>query len=142
MSAETLLSHLGRVKRTGAGRYQARCPAHDDRGPSLSIRELDDGRVLVHCFAGCDVHSVLSAVGLTFDILFPPCDLGHYAKQEGRPFPATDILRAIAFEALVVAMAGSSMLSGEPFNAVDRNRLFLAVGRIQTALDAGGLNYG
>lgn len=141
MSAETLLSRLERVKRTGAGRYQARCPAHDDRGPSLSVRELDDGRALVHCFAGCDVHSVLSALGLTFDDLFPPRDLGQHAKRESRPFPATDILRAIAFEALVVAVAGSAMLAGEPFNTIDRDRLFMAVGRIQAALDAGGLNH-
>lgn len=142
MSAENLISRLERVKRTGAGRWQARCPAHDDRGPSLSIRELDDGRVLVHCFAGCDVHSVLSAVSLSFDDLFPPCELGQHVKREGRPFPAADILRAIAFEALVVAVAASSILAGEPFNTVDRDRLFLAVSRIQAALEAGGLNHG
>lgn len=142
MSAENLLSRLERVKRTGAGRWQARCPAHDDRGPSLSIRELDDGRVLVHCFAGCEVHSVLSAAGLTFEDLYPTRDLGHHSKREGRPFPAADILRAIAFEALVVAVAGSAMLAGEPFNAFDRDRLFVAVGRIQAALEAGGLNHG
>ena len=142
MTAENLLSRLERVKRTGAGRYQARCPAHDDKGPSLSIRELDDGRVLVHCFAGCEVHSILSAAGLSFDDLFPPRALGDSTKRDGRPFPAADILRAIAFEVLVVAVAGSSMLAGEPFNAVDRDRLFLAVGRIQAALEAGGLNHG
>jgi hypothetical protein len=142
MSTEDLLSRLERVKRTGAGRWQARCPAHDDRGPSLSVRELDDGRVLVHCFAGCEVHSVLSAVGLSFDDLFPSRDLGHHAKREGRPFPAADILRAIAFEALVVAVAGSAMLAGEPFSAFDRDRLHLAVSRIQAALEAGGLNHG
>ena len=142
MSAENLLSRLEHVKRTGEGRYLARCPAHDDRGPSLSIRELDDGRVLVHCFAGCDVHSVLSAVGLSFDDLFPPRDLGSQAKRERRPFPAADVLRAIAFEALVVAAAGSSLLAGEPCNSVDRERLMLAVSRIQAALEAGGLNHG
>lgn len=142
MSADNLLSRLERVKCTGAGRWQARCPAHDDRGPSLSIRELDDGRVLVHCFAGCEVHSVLSAAGLTFDDLFPTSGLGHHAKREGRPFPAADILRAIAYEALIVAVAGSAVLAGEPFNAFDRDRLFLAVSRIQAALEAGGLNHG
>lgn len=142
MSAENLLSRLERIKRTGAGRWQARCPAHDDRGPSLSVRELDDGRVLVHCFAGCDPHSILSAVDLTFDDLYPPRDLGHHAKREGRPFPAADILRAISFEALIVAVAGSAMLAGEPFNAFDRDRLHLAVSRIQAALEAGGLNHG
>ena len=142
MTAETLLSRLERVKRTGDGRYQARCPTHDDRGPSLSIRELDDGRVLLHCFAGCDTHAVLSAVGLGFDDLYPPRPLGHHAKREHRPFPAVDILRAIAFEGFVVVAAGSSILAGEPLNTVDRERLILAVSRIQAALTAGGLHHG
>jgi DNA primase len=47
MSAEALLAHLDKVRRTGAGRWIARCPAHDDKSPSLAIRELDDGRTLI-----------------------------------------------------------------------------------------------
>jgi len=62
MSADDFLGLLDKVKNTGQGRWIACCPAHDDRSPSLSIRALDDGRVLVHCFAGCDVGSVLEAV--------------------------------------------------------------------------------
>lgn len=140
MTAETLISRLERVKRIGSGRYLALCPAHDDRGPSLSIRELDDGRVLVHCFAGCDVQSILPATDLSFDDLYPPREIDA-AKRERRPFPATDILRAIAFEALVVVVAGSTILTGEPLNTIDRERLILAVSRIQAALEAGGLNH-
>ena len=45
MSASALLSKLDRLSRTGADRWTARCPAHDDRGPSLAIRELSDGRM-------------------------------------------------------------------------------------------------
>ena len=141
MTAEILISRLERVKQTGVGRYITRCPAHSDRAPSLAIRELDDGRVLVHCFAGCDVQSILSATGLTFEDLFPPRELNH-VKRERRPFPATDVLRAIAFESLVVLTTGSAILTGEPLNTVDRERLILAVSRIQAALDAGGLNHG
>lgn len=37
----------------GRGKWTACCPAHNDRSPSLSIREEAAGRVLVHCFAGC-----------------------------------------------------------------------------------------
>lgn len=140
MSANTLLSRLDKVKRTGAGRWIARCPAHDDKGPSLSIRELDDGRTLAHCFAGCDIHSVLSAVGLDIDALFPEREIQH-GKPERRPFPAADVLRAIAFEALVVILAGTSLLSGHPFTDADRARLVLAVGRIQAALDAAGVSH-
>lgn len=142
MNTETLLSRLERVKPTGVGRYQPRCPAHEDRGPFLSLRELEDGRVLVHCFTGCRVQPVLSALGPTFDDLYPPRDLGYHTKRKRQPFPAADILRAIAFEAQVVAWAGVPMLAGERFNTVDRNRLSLGVDRIQAALAADGVHHG
>ena len=41
------------ARRIGQGKWQGRCPAHADRSPSLSVAEGQDGRVLVHCFAGC-----------------------------------------------------------------------------------------
>ena len=141
MSVDNLLSHLDKVKRTGDGKYQSRCPAHDDRGPSLSIRETEDGRVLLHCFAGCSVHDVLASVGMEINDLFPPSEIQH-GKPERRPFPAADVLRAIGFEALVVAAAGVSLLAGEPFRPVDRERLILAVHRIQSAMTAAGVSHG
>jgi len=49
---QRLFSHLAGVRRNGHG-WVARCPAHDDREPSLSLDEGDDGRALVHCHAGC-----------------------------------------------------------------------------------------
>lgn len=140
-NVDNLLSRLDKVKRTGDGTYQARCPAHADRGPSLTIRELDDGRVLVHCFAGCDVHDVLAAAGLDISALFPPREIQH-GKPERRPFPAADVLRAIGFEALIVASAGVALLAGRPFSNADRDRLILAVHRIQSAMTAAGVNHG
>lgn len=144
MSVDLLLSKLDGVKRNGEDRWLARCPAHADKRASLSIREAESGATLVHCFAGCAVHEVVAAVGLEITDLFPPrpADPAHAGKPERRPFPASDILRAIAFEALVVGCAASAMLAGEPFTQVDRHRLMLAVSRIQAALDAGGLNHG
>lgn len=67
---ETLLGRLAGVRRSGSG-WSARCPAHDDRKPSLSISEGDDGRVLIKCFAGCSVEAIVSAVGLGLQDLFP-----------------------------------------------------------------------
>jgi len=49
------------ARRTGPGRWMARCPAHDDRSPSLSITERGD-KVLLHCFAGCDQQAVIEAL--------------------------------------------------------------------------------
>ncbi|MGO8685199.1 MAG: AAA family ATPase [Thermoleophilia bacterium] len=61
---DRLLSKFDGVKRSGVG-YLARCPAHEDRTPSLSISEGDDGRILVHCHAGCTTEAVVAAVGLS-----------------------------------------------------------------------------
>lgn len=144
MSPDLLLSKLDGVKRTGEGRYLARCPAHQDKRASLTIRETDDQKTLVHCFAGCSVHEIVSAVGLEISDLFPPrpTDPAHAGKPERRPFPATDILRAIAFEALVVSCAAATMATGEALALTDRDRLKLAASRIQDALRVGGLNHG
>lgn len=143
MGADLLLSKLDGVKRTGSGRWLAKCPAHSDRTASLSIRETDDARILVHCFAGCSVHEIVGAVGMEVTDLFPPrpADPAHFSKPERRPFPASDILRAIGFEALVVGCAAAALSAGEPLALADRDRLLLAVGRIQSALDAGGLSH-
>lgn len=58
-----LRNHGHKPKRAGAG-WCCRCPAHDDRNPSLSIHAGDDGRALVNCHAGCTVDAVCGAIGL------------------------------------------------------------------------------
>ena len=60
MKAETIAKALG-GRKTGAG-WTARCPAHDDHEPSLSIRAGDVGKVLVRCHAGCDQKQVIAAL--------------------------------------------------------------------------------
>lgn len=66
-----LRAHGRRVKQAG-DECQAQCPAHEDDNPSLSVREDDDGRVLLHCHAGCSVQAIVHALGLTQSDLFPP----------------------------------------------------------------------
>lgn len=58
MNAETIARELGGV-RSGAG-WVMRCPAHDDRNPSLSLSDTDDGRIFVKCFAQCDARAVVA----------------------------------------------------------------------------------
>ncbi len=70
LPVEAILSALNKVRRSGKG-WVACCPAHDDRTPSLSITEGDDGRALLHCYGGCDVRSVVEAAGLKMTDLFP-----------------------------------------------------------------------
>lgn len=51
MNIHDILPHLNSVRGSN-GRYQARCPIHDDQNPSLSIQEKND-KILIHCHAGC-----------------------------------------------------------------------------------------
>jgi hypothetical protein len=69
MTAEDLIQELENVRRTRPGSWVARCPGHQDRDPSLSIRQAAD-RVLLHCFAGCGAADVLAALGLGWSDLF------------------------------------------------------------------------
>jgi putative DNA primase/helicase len=55
---EKVLSAIGDYKKAGDG-YQARCPAHEDRKPSLSINEAEDTTVLLKCHAGCSTEAVV-----------------------------------------------------------------------------------
>ena len=66
---DVVLDRLERVRRSGGG-WVARCPAHEDRSPSLSVREGADGRVLVYCHAGCRTEDVVAAIGLSMRDLF------------------------------------------------------------------------
>ena len=66
----TFLGHLEAVQQTAQG-YKARCPAHDDQAPSLTITVGQDNRILVHCFAGCSAEDIVAALGSTLADLFP-----------------------------------------------------------------------
>jgi len=61
-------------KQNGKG-WSARCPAHEDRRPSLSVSEGDDGRALVRCHAGCTVDAICDAVGLRLPDLMTDDDV-------------------------------------------------------------------
>jgi putative DNA primase/helicase len=65
MTIDEILSRLHGVKQTGDRQFEARCPVHDDRTASLSVGACVDGRVLVHCHAGCATESVMTAIGST-----------------------------------------------------------------------------
>lgn len=78
---ERILVRLDMVRQTSRG-FMARCPAHDDRHPSLSVAEGEDGKVLMRCWAGCDVPEILVAIGLTWADMFPATNTPRtYAPQ-------------------------------------------------------------
>jgi hypothetical protein len=131
MTADLILSKLHRVKATGPSRWAARCPAHDDRSPSLSVRELDDGRLLIHDHGGCSVQDVLSAVGLTFSDLFPPHQprlTGH--RPERRPWLPSDLFQVLLHEATIVSVIGADLHKNRSVSETDYERLMVAIGRL------------
>ena len=134
MSVETLISRLDKVKRTGDGRYVACCPAHEDKRPSMTIRELPDGRILMHCFSGCDTESILSAIGLEFSVLFPE-PLMQHGKPERRPFNAHDVLACVQFESRLAAIAAIHVANGEVLSPENKARLILAASRLNEAFE-------
>jgi hypothetical protein len=92
--------------RESNGSWKALCPAHEDREPSLSITEGEDGRALLKCFAGCDAENIVAALGMEMKDLFEkrnghkkesrsippkstatvqPCNLKNYAEAKGLP---------------------------------------------------------
>jgi hypothetical protein len=101
----------------------------------MSIRELDDGRVLIHDFAGCTTSDVLAAVGLTLEDLFPARQGGYSGARERRPFSALDILRCVAFESLLVSISAQNLANGGELSEFDRKRLLLAASRLQSAVE-------
>lgn len=135
---DTLLSRLEGVRQTGQDKYRADCPnGHTSKGTLLiSISQKDGEKINFHCFASCEDLSALSAIGMSLRDLYPQRNDDHQFLAERHPFPATDVLRAIAHEALVVAIAAEDMAKGEKLSAEDRERLLLAASLIRK-----GVNY-
>lgn len=127
---DSILSRLEGVRKTGAGKWLARCPAHNDRSPSLSVRQTDDGRILVHDFAGCSVDDVLTAVGLGIKDLFPPRDPPPkgYRPRLGIPeHRARDLINLAAREATICALVVTDVIEGCGTNVADCMRARRAV---------------
>lgn len=129
---ELVLRGLSGVRQRQPGQWSARCPAHDDRGPSLSVRETSDKAVLLHCFAGCTVHDITALLGLDMADLYPPRDS---RPSEPRcpprlltPGQALELLR---MEAMLTVVAASNLSRGITLTEQDRGRLLTAVGRIE-----------
>lgn len=130
-----LLDRLDAVRETGAGRWIARCPAHDDRHPSLSVRETADGTVLLKCWTGCGAADVVAAVGLELRDLFPPRMDDRPPLRKHERWASVDVLRCLAHEAVIVLVAAEATGRGEALTDADRDRLAVAAGRLRAAVE-------
>lgn len=69
MTLQEILNRLEGVRGHG-GQYMARCPAHPDKSQSLSVGLGKDGRIVMHCHAGCSIEDIVEAMGLQKKDLF------------------------------------------------------------------------
>lgn len=138
MNIDEILSRLEHVKRYSqrSSSWVACCPSHDDKTPSLAVKLLDDGRVLLHCFGGCDVQAICDALDMRMADLMgeAPTEYHHDAKPANR-IPATDMLKAMAFDALRVGLMASRMANGHLLADDEKQALLEISGSFQEAVD-------
>lgn len=136
---DNLLSRMDGVKETSAGRWIARCLAHDDKRPSVTIRELPDGTILLKCWAGCGAADVVAAVGLTLADLFPRPLPDRPPLRPRERWIQNDVWRLLAHEAAVAAIAAADSAAGRPVAAEDAERAGIAADRLADAMHTLGV---
>jgi hypothetical protein len=133
MHIDNLLSRLEKVKQTNSDQYVACCPAHKDKSPSLSIKVLPDGKILLHCFAECSIDEVLSSIGLALENLFPL--RLEVSKPIKRKISSSAALEIIYFDGLVIQTTARMIINKELLVKKDFQRVTTSFMRINSAYD-------
>ena len=137
MAVEQLLSVLDGVRQTRPNQWIARCPAHEDRSPSLSVKDSGGGIVLIKCFAGCESEAVLDALGLQFSDLFPERlpDVPH--RRPSISLSPREIVEVIEHELTVASLILADVAESKLIDEDTWGRFCKAAQRIQTVRDHG-----
>jgi hypothetical protein len=134
---DDFLLRLQKVRKNGKD-YMALCPAHKDGSPSLTIAEKDDGRILVHCFAGCETADVLAAVGMEMKDLMPENVGYHRRKPELRPFNAMDVLCAVKSDLTTALIVCKDIQAGKVPTEAESLTFARLICRVGMAIDLAG----
>ncbi len=131
----TLLERLENVQTTGAYTYRARCPSHEGRSRSLSIKLVDD-RLLIHCFAGCSPNAIVTATGLTMADLFAKAQHSTPVERRDRirVRNAREILESISVPIRAV-MIGVQIQGKRPMTPGEMESFHRASATINQAFD-------
>lgn len=135
---DNFLSRLQKVKRTGSDAFISCCPAHEDKSPSLAIREVDDGKLLVKCFAGCSIDEIVSAIGLSLSDIMPDSVPDKFRRPLSVPFNPRDVLECMRYDALLVALFISDVTQGKKITPQEAANAFKASARIVAGTRIGG----
>lgn len=139
----TLLNRLDGVKQTAPNKWLAKCPAHDDKHASFGIKLLDNGSILLNCFAGCDKELILGSIDLDFSDLFPPRpkQIDH-SKPAPKPpkFSAHELVKMAVFESTVICLAIEKLTTTGTISADDLIRVNTAMATLNEIRSE--VNYG
>lgn len=137
---DVLLNHLDGVKQVGPNQWKAKCPAHDDRNPSLAIGVGDDDRILLKCWAGCGAADVVHAIGMQVSDLFvkDPQRLVATGRQR-LAFNYKNTVQLLARDIWLLELIASDMEAGRQLTAEGRQALTRARKNIQNALKAANV---
>lgn len=120
--ADKLFPLLTKLRKTKQQTWQACCPAHDDKTPSMHVTEAEDGRLLLKCWAGCTAAQIVGAVGLELRDLF--------VSDPSKPRRRGPSQKAIDHERLICRLGDAQRARNEPMNAQDLARYELARQRL------------
>jgi hypothetical protein len=129
MHVQEFINHFDNVKETGNGQYSCRCPSHKDRSNSLGIKQ-DGERILLNCFAGCSVKSILDAVNLKWSDILPANEFDYEIKKTFNPY---SVLKMLRDEVLLVGLCSAHIRKGKSLNDADHKRLLKAISNIREA---------
>jgi len=135
MSAADVIARLDKVRERGPSKWTARCPAHEDKTPSLSVKELEDGTVLLHCFGQqCHALAIVQAIGLEFADLFPARRIRRVDPGIRRcVLSAAERLQLLEHEIGEALFIANDFLRDQTISHENALRLAQCVGRIGTA---------
>ena len=136
--ADTVLPKLECVRETGADRGVARCPAHEDKNPSLTWRICDDGTLLVKCWVGCSAHDIVAALGLKLRDLF----VNQHVDRRRLDHQRIDYKQALAvlrLETMVILLAAGDIKKQITLSEPDIERVQIAAGRIREVIESTGM---
>lgn len=131
MSPQDFIARLEGVRELRPGRWVSRCPAHEDKCPSLSVTVKADGSPLFHCFSGCAPDDILAAIGLTWKDLYP--DRWREAKARALAHGHKRLQKMLSeitqadYARQVLLIAAADLRAGKTHGLEDKATLALAV---------------
>jgi hypothetical protein len=128
---ELILSKLEKVRQRQPNQWSACCPSHEDKSPSLSIRETEDGAVLIFCFSGCSTKSIVDSLCINMSDLFPPkSKSGNEPKRLPRKLTSSQALEILDDEANFIAIAALNLSNQKTLTSTDLKKCAVAASKI------------